>query len=109
MESKLYDSRYQNALTAVQGNRADTPESPSRIRDAVSGIEERLSEVHQLISMLEKRFDTVLQSVPPSPAQTPPSSNHAACSHIFGRLALLDEGFKQAADRMRDIAQRAEV
>lgn len=91
---------------------AKTPEdvSPSRIRDGIGRTEDALSLVQGAITALESRLETVLSPQPPSPVgsaqvKTPAPQN----SHVMGRIDILNEGFENAAVRLRDLARRVEV
>lgn len=91
--------------------RSDAPETASRIRDGVGYAEQTLSELHETISQLERRLDTVLVPVPPSVASQGVQSRPAGqpASHVHGRLVILNEGYAEAVRRLRDLAQRVDV
>jgi len=84
--------------------------SSSVIRDGVSYAEQTLSEVHEAIAQLEKRLETVLQPVPPQvEVNRNAQPSGPAVSHLAGRLVILNDGYQQAARRLRDLIQRVEV
>jgi hypothetical protein len=95
------------------GSNVPTPEpqeSPSRIRDGISSSEQLLSAIHDAISSLEKRFDTVLRPMPPSTLSGANAGQSGPVgSHLTGRIAILNEGFQQALARLHELTARAEV
>lgn len=85
-------------------------ESPSRIRDGVGNTEQVLSAIQESISMLERRLDAVLRPVPPSTAAVgAANSPQGACSHLTGRLEILNDGFLNVNHRLRELMARIEV
>lgn len=85
-------------------------ESTSKIRDSITATEQLLTAVHEEITQLEKRLDTVLRPVPPQGESRMNAPTPApVCSHVTGRLAILNEGFQGAIQRLRDITSRTEV
>lgn len=109
-------SQYQAQERAMQAGTLGVPvspevESPSRIRDAVMTTEQALSALHEMISLLERRLDTVLRPVPPA-AQSNVAQGGATgpvCSHVTGRLNILNEGFIHAIGRLNELGGRIEV
>ncbi len=98
------------AITKVLSQPVDT--APSYIRDAISGSEQYLSELHETINALEKRMDTILSPAPPTVQATgngPRTSPVGGGSHVQGRLMIINEGFAQESARLRDIIRRVEV
>ncbi len=87
----------------------ESPESPSRIRDQVGNSEQALSAIQESISTLERRLDTVLSPVPPQGNTNVPATSAPPCSHLTGRLEILNDGFANANRRLRDLAGRIEV
>lgn len=84
--------------------------SPSRIRDGITHSEESLSAIHEAISSLEARLETVLQPQPPSTvANAGAKPVGPPASHVMGRVLILNEGFELAAARLRELARRVEV
>lgn len=83
--------------------------SPSVIRDTVGFAEETLSELHEAINHLEKRLEPALRPMPPVTDNIKPSPTGPPMSHVAGRLAILNEGFRQAVSRLRELTQRVEV
>ncbi len=76
----------------------------------MTNAEELLSGVHETISQLEKRLDTVLRPMPPTgQANQAGATIGPVCSHVAGRLNILNDGFRSAIARLQDIASRAEV
>lgn len=89
---------------------ANEPDSASRIRDGIGKSEELLSELHETLNRFEKRFDTVLLPSPPSTStglggNTPTPVN----SHVMGRIDILNEGYRHAIERIRDVMRRTEL
>lgn len=113
MESYGYsNSLAQSAVGySPQAPPATEAESTSRIRDGVSQSEQLLTAVHEIISMLEKRLDTVLQPVPPQPASNAGQAARTGpvASHLYGRLVILNEGYEHAVARLRDLIRRVDV
>ncbi len=97
---------YLGATTAVEPS-----ESPSVIRNGVTNAEQLLSGIHESISLLEKRLDTVLRPVPPQvqATQNAPNTPTPVCSHVTGRMNILNDGFSAAISRLQDLASRVEV
>lgn len=102
-------SGYTGSVPLTQAVPTSSPEN-SQIRDGVCQSESLLSEIHEALSALEKRLDTVLTPVPPSTAsangnvkQGPPSS------HLHGRIGILNEGFLHAVQRIHALHGRIEV
>lgn len=84
--------------------------SASVIRDAVSGNEQILSELHETISRLEGRLDPALTPVPPQTSGTNSQvPNGPPCSHVTVRLGALNDGYRHAVQRLRELIQRVEV
>ena len=80
------------------------------VRDGVTATEQLLSEVHDAISQLEARLETVLTPMPPAGGNTPGTvPTGPPVSHLAGRLAILNDGYRQAAQRLRVLTQRIEV
>jgi hypothetical protein len=105
---------YRNYGASVTTNVANVPtdstgEANSRIRDYVTNAEQFVSGLHDTISHLEKRLDTVLRSVPPSTAKAPTPTNAIAESHLGGRLNILNDTIKGAGERLVDLIQRVEI
>lgn len=99
--------QFSTASSLGQGS----PESSSPIRDAVSHDEQILSAVHEAISLLEKRLDTVLTPVPPQPSNTlnPDRATAPICSHLHGRMRILNEGYEDAVRRLHALSVRIEI
>lgn len=97
------------ATTGYADKMPEPPESPSRIRDGITNAEQYLSELHDAITAVENRFDTVLRPVGPTNAAQGSATPQSVASHVTGRLTILNEGFQQAISRLREIANRAEV
>lgn len=89
-------------------NAATTPET-SPIRDGVTNAEQNLTSLHEAISRLERRLDTVLRPLPPSTTSAGKDSLHPACSHVMGRLHILNEGLNGAIARLSELEGRIEV
>lgn len=90
---------------------ADAPPTSTPIRDGVSNAEQSLSELHGAIERLERRLDTVLRPVPPSTlgSANPGTPVGPPCSHVMGRLHILNEGFNGAIQRLNELMDRVEV
>lgn len=87
-------------------------ESASRIRDGITQAEQVLSNVHEAISAMEKRLDTVLTPAPPqltANAATTAGRAGPVLSHLGGRVSILNEGFDHAVARLRDLTRRLDV
>lgn len=87
-------------------------DSASWIRDAVTQSEQSLSEVHEQLDYLERRLDTALTPVGPSPAtalSAPPKNAMPSGSHLRGRVMILNEGWQHAIERIAAIRQRIEI
>ena len=99
-----------NRYVVGAGTSPVDPVSASPIRDGVTLAEEHLSGIMQAIGSLEKRLDTVLRPSPPSGVglaeKAPPVP---VCSHMMGRLRILNEGFFAAIERLRELESRVEV
>lgn len=103
------EKNYGNAsLTATQANSIE-PETPSKIRDGITTAEQFQSEINEHISLLEKRLDTVLRPVPPSGQGANVATPQPVCSHVTGRLNLLNEGLHGIVTRLRELRDRVEV
>ncbi len=90
---------------------APAVESSSRIRDGVAHSEQMLSSVHEAISNLEKRLDTVLTPIPPSPVNTASTGKglSQSGSHLHGRVQILNEGYEDALRRIQALIGRIEI
>lgn len=85
-------------------------ESPSRVRDEIGNAEQLLSSIHEAISSLDRRLDTVLKPEPPTAqGNSNPVQASPVCSHVTGRLNILNEGLVGAIGRLQGLAQRIEV
>lgn len=95
------------SATAIGGTAI---ESTSPVRDGIGSTEERLSEIHNTIDMLEKRLDTLLTPCAPTPAATATQSTpQQMMSHLQGRVRILNEGFQHAIQRLHDLNRRIEL
>lgn len=86
--------------------------SPSRIRDGITRAEEILIAVHEAIGALELRLDTILQPQPPQAVSNAANSGKPSdpqCSRVMFRIDILNKGFDDATNRLRDMARRIEV
>ena len=93
----------------LQGSEA-TAASP--IRDSITGAEQLLSDVHQSIDLLEKRLDTLLTPVAPTPPaqiNSRVAATGGPSSHVLGRMSILNEGYQHAITRMRELHNRIEL
>jgi len=88
---------------------APVDESASAIRDAVTHAEALLSELHEAISALDRRLETVLTPAPPQTATNSPSKTGSVGSHLRGRVLILNEGWQHAVERISQLRQRVEV
>lgn len=109
-ETNVPATEYGSTYARQQDNVANEATS-SPIRDGIGYAEQTLSELHQTISHLEKRLETVLSPVPPTVASQGNKAGPTGppASHVHGRLVILNEGYAQAVRRLRDLAQRVEV
>lgn len=86
-------------------------QSPSMIRDAIGATEQSVSLLHEAITELEGRLDTVLSPQPPqlttggANAKDPRPSS----SQVHTRMQELNAGFSHAIDRLRELARRVEI
>ena len=107
---------YGNRIQSVSGYVTSAPAPvdignlPPLVCDGVGAAEQLLSAIQESISALEKRLDTVLRPVPPL-GQSGPSTaaSQPICSHLTGRLAILNEGFENANQRLRELTARIEA
>lgn len=107
---------YENASAYTQHTAIGGPAtialdpSSSVVRDGLSANEQTLSEIHETISRLEGRLDPALTPVPPQPASTNSQTpNGPPCSHVTARLGALNDGYRHAVQRLRELIQRVEV
>jgi hypothetical protein len=85
-------------------------ETGTIVRNGLSANEETLSEVHEAINRLESRLETALTPMPPQPAGTSTAApTGPPCSQVAYRLAQLNDGYRHAANRLRELLQRVEV
>lgn len=97
--------------TSLAGNvPMDTAPISTPIRDGVTNAEQGLSALHEAISRLEKRLETVLRPLPPATN----SANAGAptgppCSHVMGRLHILNDAMNGAVARIAELEGRIEV
>jgi len=82
---------------------------PSPIRDGVTSAEQALSHIHEAISHLERRLETVLRPMPPQGQGTATDPPVPLCSHVMGRLHILNDGFNAAIARLQELTSRVEV
>jgi hypothetical protein len=103
----VYGAGPMDARTATE---VPTPDN-SRIRDGVSAAEQALSALHEMISHLEKRLETVLSPMPSQPANVANAGTPTGPprSHVTGRLSILNEGFGHAIQRLNELGGRIEV
>ncbi len=107
-----YGQQNANVYTTgtATGALASPDESASVIRDGVSNSEQTLSELHDVISGLERRLDTVLTPTAPATASSAtPNKPQPMLSHLAGRLSIVNEGSQHAIARLRDLMRRVEV
>lgn len=91
-------------------NSATAIEPASIIREVLNSGDHTLGELHEAITYLEKRLDTILTPMPPTNAGSGTCApNGPPASALTGRLALLNEGHRQAVQRLRDLMARIEV
>ena len=89
---------------------ADAQPDASKVRDAITAAEQFQSEIHEHITLLEKRVDTVLRPGPPQQAGAVGGNTpQPICSHVTGRLNLLNEGLHGIVLRLRELRERVEV
>lgn len=103
---------YNDASTcglAQQGKNVQPIAANSIVRDLISANEETLAELHDTISRLEGRLETALTPMPPQPAAATSGPSAPPCSHVAVRLGSLNEGYRHAAARLRELTQRVEV
>jgi hypothetical protein len=100
----LTNSRLTDTRTATEA----APE-PSPIRDGVTNSEQALSQLHEVISRLERRLETVLKPAPPQGQGNSPQPTGPPCSHVMGRLHMLNDGFNAAIARLQELTSRVEV
>lgn len=99
----------QNAMN-VTGVSSSVADNASPVRDGISSTEERLSEIHSTIDMLEKRLDTLLTPCVPTPGTTASQPTpQQVMSHVQGRVRILNEGFQHAIQRLHDLNRRIEL
>lgn len=109
MEYAQSNQAYRTAQTRALEVPADSPGEASRIRDGITNAEQALSGIHEQIGLLEKRLDTVLRPIPPQGNTASTATPQPICSHVTGRLNILNEGFAAAAERLRELRERVEV
>lgn len=96
----------------AQTSAVEALESASWIRDATSQSEQLLSDLHEQLNRLEQRLDTVLTPSAPSPATTnsvAPKNPTPIGSHLRGRVAILNEGWQHAIERINQLRSRIEI
>ena len=90
--------RLGGATANVAAKAIEEPESASLIRDLLTAQEQLLSELHDAMTRLEKRLDTVL--TPASPERVPDAKiSSTGGSLINTRLVILNEGFSHNIQR----------
>lgn len=94
---------------AVHKTAMEPTESDGKIRNAISQAEQILSEIHNAINDLESRLDTVLTPSSPSNAGTGAAGAQAICSHVKGRMDIVNEGSIYAIHRLRTLMGRVEI
>lgn len=99
-----------NPVSSVNtlASRPTPTESSSKIRDAISATEQSVGELHDAITAIEKRLDTILTPVAPEVGVTN-GAGTTNTSHMHGRVVEMNLGFAHAIDRLRSIYQRVEV
>lgn len=108
-------SPYANNSVRDAGCYDEAPDAPSntRIRDRVTSLEIQMSDLHGLISSLERRLDTVVTPVPPSVASVGGVKADPIIgspnSHLFDRLETLSRGVTEAQGRLSSLLSRIEV
>ena|ERR1019366_557673 len=82
----------------------------SPVRDAISGNESWLSDLHNAVDRLEQRLDTILTPVPPQTANgVNPATQGPPVSHVQGRLRILNEGYNGLMERLSRLHDRIEL
>ena len=84
-------------------------ESPSKIRDRISGAEEVLSMIYQTFDALEKRLETVLTPAPPDAPTTSSAQPRQPSSPMLERLDSINGGLHNMEGRIRRLTARVEV
>lgn len=87
-------------------------ESASQIRDAIGEVERLASCLHETMSHLESRLDTILTPVPPTPATLNKQASEfsPACSSVLGRIYIANRMLLgDAVQRIADLRQRVEI
>jgi hypothetical protein len=98
------------ANTNLRGATETTPsESASQIRDAIGTTEQIATDLHEALSHLESRLDTVLCPVPPTGADASKSMPEPVRSHLLGRVLSVNGSLSAAIDRVRHLRSRVEV
>jgi len=108
--SPLNDTRSYSGSGGASAYDNPPIETGSIVRDGLSANEETLAELHETINRLESRLETALTPMPPQPtgaSSTTPVG--PPCSQVAVRLAQLNQGYRQAVGRLRELVQRVEV
>lgn len=81
---------------------------PSRIRDMVGNIEERLLALHESLVALQSRIETIL--VPAAPTTTSTSQGiMASGSDLHQRLATIRSAIDASVDHLAELQRRVEL
>lgn len=85
-------------------------ETPSKIRDGISYVEQQIAALHELIEAFERRLDTVLAPIPPSTTDGRGTNvSRQPMSHVQDRLATMSESLSSAKFRLSSLLDRVEV
>ena len=84
-------------------------DTPSKVRDGLTFIEAQASELHELISAVERRIETILTPLPPATDVNQKQGGRPMMSHVFDRLTTLSETFTAAKMRLAALLDRVEL
>ena len=87
-----------------------TVDTNSKVRDGIEAQEKMLEMLHQSISNLENRLETVLTPQPPTVSGVDKAASPApVASYVNNRLAILQVVLVEAIRRIESLSGRVEV
>src|SRR5436305_7491780 len=111
----MRDACSRPSMSMSSGAYPDAPadESESRIRNLITVQEGQLGQIHNAISALDSRLDTVLiPDVLVDPKVSAPSSDtpvKVPLSPLLERLVVINRGFEDAIARLRYLRGRVDL
>lgn len=87
----------------------DSPPEIAKVRDGITSAEQLQSALADEVAALERRLESVLRPLPPQGQGSANPTPQPVCSHVVGRLSILNDGFVSLGARLRELRERVEV